>query len=115
MFLPALQTNAPFAGYGWMKNSSSNTNSSSNNNINVYYFEVNYLFLPSPSLFLQVIDYNGERTLDGFTKFLESGGKEGAAPAGDEDEDSDVCIIWLRFNFLELFGLTSLNCYLFIP
>uniref|UniRef100_A0A8C2EK49 protein disulfide-isomerase n=1 Tax=Cyprinus carpio TaxID=7962 RepID=A0A8C2EK49_CYPCA len=56
----------------------------------------------------KVIDYNGERTLDGFTKFLESGGKEGGAPAGDEDEES-VCIIWLQFNFSSIVWFNSLN------
>jgi len=36
-----------------------------------------------------VVDYNGERTLDGLVKFLESGGVHGAAAEGDEDLEDD--------------------------
>nr|ADZ76593.1 protein disulfide isomerase [Conus betulinus] len=37
----------------------------------------------------EAVDYNGERTLDAFIKFLESGGTEGAGVPEDEEEEEE--------------------------
>merc|ERR1712038_1329474 len=37
----------------------------------------------------EIVDYNGERTLDGLVKFIDSDGVDGAAAEDDEEDDED--------------------------
>jgi hypothetical protein len=56
---------------------------------------------------MQVVDYNGERTLEGFTKFLESGGKDGGAPAGEEGEEDEGIDVSTHLGLVCLFSSSS--------
>lgn len=39
--------------------------------------------------------------MEGFTKFLESGGKEGGAPAGEDDDDEEVDVSTVALSLSE--------------